>query len=531
MHVFAKLTGVSAGKGFRLSPSAGLWFAKLMAFLIVANVCLFATTPIGFAQSNEPKLEGRQKAFSQNLALLEKKLLALSDYETDRNQTRSKLLKEGLELSQSKELLRQVRMASSLIESGKSADLRKAIEIQKQVLEGLEELYVLLESESQLKSSRNKKQQIRKRIDRVEQLLRQQQSVRDRADETSDFSKLKDDQTEIKKQTSQLKAEIDNEIGEQNPKKKDTGTDAEKNSKAKNGDPSNSDEKSPKSKSSKSPNERISKQLENAIQKMDNVKQHLEQTELVKSQKEMEDAEEELANAKQELEEILRQEREKEIETTLRSLEDIFKLMLQMQLKINTQTIELNANSESISEKAIAAFEIASGQKKVILEADKALLMLNEEGSSYAVPGTLRQLQSDMYSINTRLEESKIDDLTIALQKEVEEGLNDLVAAVQKEQDENEETKKKPNSVPSESGNAIDQRPLLQKIAELKIIRQVQLRINSRHKLYAEKMATGLDDRQAKEISQLTKKISERQKQLEEMTSKLIADERNGPNK
>ena len=50
---------------------------------------------------------------------------------------------------------------------------------------------------------------------------------------------------------------------------------------------------------------------------------------------------EELGKAKEELENILRQEREEEVESTLRSLEERFKLMLQMQLELNSKTVAL----------------------------------------------------------------------------------------------------------------------------------------------------------------------------------------------
>ena len=143
-------------------------------------------------------------------------MLVLSDFESERNQSRSDLLKKGLQLSQTKELLVRVREATRLIESGKSSELRKAIEIQKSVLSDLVSLYSLLESENPQKSAREKQAKVRKRIDLIEQIIRQQRSVRDiaQAESKTDIQQLKTMQENVKRQTSNVLVELNSELVE-----------------------------------------------------------------------------------------------------------------------------------------------------------------------------------------------------------------------------------------------------------------------------------------------------------------------------
>ena len=504
-------------------------------FLICIFVCWMQSSSQAFCQQLELELKARQQVFLNNLTLLEKKLLVLSDFESERNQSRSDLLKKGLQLSQTKELLVRVREATRLIESGKSSELRKAIEIQKSVLSDLVSLYSLLESENPQKSAREKQAKVRKRIDLIEQIIRQQRSVRDiaQAESKTDIQQLKTMQENVKRQTSNVLEELNSElvenqkstIEESSVEKMNSG-DKDKQSESRNTDLEKDNQvgTSEQQGKSKSPDERIVKNLGDATQKMSDVDRELNAKKLAESRVKMEEAEEELGKAKEELENILRQEREEEVESTLRSLEERFKLMLQMQLELNSKTVALFEATKPESERAIESFGIASLQKKGMLEADKALLMLDEEGSSYAVAGTVRQIRSDMQRIKSQLEIAKVDSITLSLQKEVVGGLNDLVAALQAEQEENQ--KENQGATPDAGGASqqVEQRPLLQKIAELKIIRQVQVRLNARHKLYAKKLADDANPDVVNTISALTKELSERQKLLQEMTIKLNSE-------
>lgn len=516
--------------------------------------------PIGDPKAAEQKdkkgqeipLARKQSVLAKRMQELENRLLRLSEFERTRNVKRSELLRKGLKLSQSLELVSRLNKTLQLLEAGNVTDLETAVELQKKVLQDLNSLYDLLESSDGLKASRNQAEKIRRRIHRIEQMIVQQKGIRDRVDSGS-IQPLMAEQKRLAAKVDGLEKEIEKEIDpddsvKSEPKDGNDATDpspgdvpsndprhnedgAPKNSAPKNGTPdeSNTD---PEAMPAPSREMRIVKNLRSARQSMDKaIKLGSKSTSpspqsLEGITESMDSAVEDLAQARDELQEILRQNREEEIESTLRSLEDRFKRMLKMQLTVNDATRKLAAIRGDTGKLRIEAFNLAGEQKKIILEAEKSLLVLAEEGSSRAIPGSLQHAKMDMQEAAGRLETADIDESLFNLQADIATVLEQLVLAIQQEQQEQAQNKSsnQPQGPPSGTGPA--QRPLVQKLAELKIIRQLQQQINDRHLKYAEESRTA-DAAGRDRIGRLTRMLAERQKRLQEITRELI--EGNGP--
>ena len=73
-----------------------------------------------------------------------------------------------------------------------------------------------MESENPQKSAREKQAKVRKRIDLIEQIIRQQRSVRDiaQAESKTDIQQLKTMQENVKRQTSNVLVELNSELVE-----------------------------------------------------------------------------------------------------------------------------------------------------------------------------------------------------------------------------------------------------------------------------------------------------------------------------
>lgn len=245
----------------------------------------------------------------------------------------------------------------------------------------------------------------------------------------------------------------------------------------------------------------------------------LEQQDVEKADLKMEAVEESLGQAITKLKNSLRQNREEEIESTLRAMEERFQRMLQMQLAVNKSTLTIS-KQEDLAQKRIQAFQISTEQEKIIAEADKALLVLQEEGTSRAISGTLHNLKLDMRDIVKLLKDAVITKETLALQAETAAILSELVKSVQQEQADQNQLKRQSAGNGSNQGRVI-QRPLVQKLAELKIIRQLQQRINRRHLNIIEEMKSGsVEDR--KRDADRIQSLAKRQKQLEIMTIEIV---------
>ena len=146
--------------------------------------------------------------------------------------------------------------------------------------------------------------------------------------------------------------------------------------------------------------------------------------------------------------------------------------------------------------------------------------MLSEEGSSRSIPNTLHHVKLDMIEVASQLELSKLDEGAITLQKDIVDVLSELIQAVKREQQDQKNLKKMAQQ--PGGGGQMQQRPLVQKIAELKIIRQLQVRINGRHESYAKNLVAAKNDLDAQKLRKKTKELSVRQQQLEKTTLELI---------
>ena len=201
----------------------------------------------------------------------------------------------------------------------------------------------------------------------------------------------------------------------------------------------------------------------------------------------MQEAEAELAAAKKELEEILRQLREEEVERTLGRLEGRFTNMLEREVKILEQTRALDRiiDADRNVDFEIRCGRLATEQNLVATEADRTLLLLREDGSSIAMPQTVDQMQADMRQAANRLAAARTGTLTIGLEEDIVATLNDLIAAIKEEKESQEKQKRESGPPPSGGGQPGDS-PLVQKIAELRMMKSLQQRIQGRHSRYAD---------------------------------------------
>jgi len=234
-----------------------------------------------------------------------------------------------------------------------------------------------------------------------------------------------------------------------------------------------------------------------------------------------------LEQAKAELEEILRQLREEEIERMLALLESRFTKMYEMQFKVYEDTLRLNqtpADARLEQRFLVATGRLSFAEKKIVIEADKALHLLREEGSSVAFPEAVEQMREDMVMVANRLQETHVDSkITIPLEEDILASLKEIIEALKKAQQEAEEKESEP-SPPPPPGPPQDQ-PLVDKIAELKMVKALQLRVNTRTKRYSrllddEDDIVGLPE--DADLQDAVQKLSEREDRIHTITRDIV---------
>ncbi len=176
------------------------------------------------------------------------------------------------------------------------------------------------------------------------------------------------------------------------------------------------------------------KRVRQAEERMREAKRKLEEAQRRGAAQEQQRAIEELKQAKAALEEILRQLREEEIERTLAMLEGRFRKMLQLQAEVYEGTIGLDRIPDEERDRNLEIESGKLGRKEtgIVAEADKALSLLHEEGSSVAFPESVEQMREDMESVATRLGQAKVGQITQGIEQDIVKSLEEMVAALQR---------------------------------------------------------------------------------------------------
>ncbi|RMF42978.1 MAG: hypothetical protein D6753_06295 [Planctomycetota bacterium] len=273
--------------------------------------------------------------------------------------------------------------------------------------------------------------------------------------------------------------------------------------------------------------QRAMQRLEQARQKMQEAQQELENAQREGAVERQREAEQKLREAVEELEQILRQLREEEIERSLASLEARLRKMLEMQNRVLEETQRLHeiaGEGNADRQVQIRANKLAQEEKQILNEGQRAYLLLREEGSSAAFPEAVEQVNTDVASIVARLERGDVGKLTLVVEQEVVGALEEMIAALVQVQKDNEKKKQQQRSGQPQQGQPGEQ-PLVDKLAELRLIRTLQVRINRR----TESLAEMLDDPndpvgQAKdaEVATELQGLADRQQDIQTVTRDIV---------
>ena len=110
-----------------------------------------------------------------------------------------------------------------------------------------------------------------------------------------------------------------------------------------------------------------------------------------------------------------------------------------------------------------------------------ALLILREDGTAQAMVESLLQARFDMTEVKNRLERTALDAVTLHIVDAVIEALQEMLDAIQMAIDEARERQENAeNQQQSQQGDRVAEESLIQLLAELRMIRSMQRRVNER---------------------------------------------------
>ncbi|MBK8269022.1 MAG: hypothetical protein IPK83_12235 [Planctomycetes bacterium] len=229
-----------------------------------------------------------------------------------------------------------------------------------------------------------------------------------------------------------------------------------------------------------------------------------------------EKAVENLKKAQEDLEDRLDQLRKEQQEELLSALESRFRAMLSRQIECNKVTNRLAdvgpANWKRSDQLELA--DLSQKQRWVGDQANEALFLLTEEGSTVILPTLIEQIRDDGREVADRLAAADAGDAVRVTQADLEAVLRDIIEAIERKQEEMENEEE---SGDQDSGD--QNRPLLPGSAELKLLRACQLRVNKMTQQLQTDRAK--PDASAEEIGKRLKKLAERQDGVAEMAKDM----------
>lgn len=254
-------------------------------------------------------------------------------------------------------------------------------------------------------------------------------------------------------------------------------------------------------------------ELERAREAMERALENLKKNKRQDASDDQDDAVAELQRAKEKLEEILRQLREEEKERFLAMLEARFQRMLAMELLVYDGTVKLSRGSAADqSRQSARGLQLARQQDEIALEATKAVTLLREEGTAVAFPEAVEMMRDDMRQAGKRLERTDVGEITQSIERDIIDALEEMIDALQKEM---EKSKKKDQQQQQQDGQQQDQE-LVDKLAELKMLRTLQLRINNRTRRLGREVEG--EQAEAADVIDQLQDLAERQARVQKAT-------------
>ena len=229
-----------------------------------------------------------------------------------------------------------------------------------------------------------------------------------------------------------------------------------------------------------------------------------------------------MREAAEELERILKQLREEEIERQLAKLESRLREIAARQTKVleSTRSLAATVPEQRDRQTDVESSKLSFEEKKIAADTDRALLLLEEDGTGRAFPEVLSEVRDDMIRVAGRLNQTQIDVITQGLQEDILSALQEMIESLQKEQRKREQEKQQQQQMQMQQ-NQPGEDPLVDSIAELKLIKAQESRIKKSTERYSKVADSSTPDA---DLLQLLNELSERQIRLYRVVRDILKE-------
>jgi hypothetical protein len=266
---------------------------------------------------------------------------------------------------------------------------------------------------------------------------------------------------------------------------------------------------------------RTRQRLEAAEKRMRQAREQLDGAERGEAREAQQRAVEELETARAELEEILRQVREEEVTRLLVQLEARIRGMLKAERGVLADAEKLSAvaAAQAERERQLEAARLSREQGAITVDAAKALTLLRDDGTAAAIPQALEQVHDDSAEAAARLTRGDVGRDTLGLLGDLVVGLEEMLAAIEKAQQAQQADEASPAGG---RASAPGEQPLVDKLSELKMLRSLQLRVNTRTQRLSRLVDAAEEQPGEPELRAVLGRLAERQRAIERATRDIV---------
>jgi hypothetical protein len=451
-------------------------------------------------------LARRFKDFEQALLRLAQRLEASDKPE---NREKAVMLKKAIQLAGERGADAKFDTLVRLLRESKELgleDLQKVLDENKSLAKDIRDIIAILMTDNrdaELKAERERLEALLKQLGTI---IREQKLTRaDTERGKTSAEKLGKSQAQVREATEKLANAMakkgdgksgdsksgDSKSGDSksgDSKSGDSKSGSPKSGSPKSGDPKSGDPKAgdPKQNGDQQQNQQQGRpQVQEATKHQREAEKNIAKKDNPKASNDQDKAIQELEKAKAELEKLLAQLREEEKLRQLAALQQRCERMLQMQIAVRDATVNVYKTIQDYPDKKATrtevqkTFKLSDDEEEIAKEAQKAINLLQAEGSAVAFPEVFLQIQTDMRIVSGRLRKTDVDVVTQTIEQDIIDTLKEMIEALKKQQNAIKNNQNKPGSSQQQDSK------LIELLAELKMIRSLQIRINSRTKVYA----------------------------------------------
>jgi hypothetical protein len=462
-----------------------------------------SSPPPSVKPSSPPPSVAWQSRVESRYREFESLLQRLSDLLRPTDPDRAALLGKALSESRQELIAPQLQEIVKKIERG---ELSEALEDQDQVLESMADLLELLLDENRSNDIKAERQRMQEQLQEAKRLSSEQRQLREKTQQLDEASKQSP--TDLAKEQENL-AQAAQDLAQ-----KMKGSPESQSPPAK-GQPNSDQKPSPDSSSSQAD------KMQAAEQAMRAAKDKLAELQKQDATREQDKAIEQLEKTIEELHQMLEQQREEERQELLARLEARLREIKQIQENVWKGTIDLDRRppSQRTRTDEQRSVQLSRNENQVATGLDQVLAILIEDGTAVAFPETMEQLARDAESVEGSLARFQTGPDIQQIEKDIIDTLDEMIAALDKAKGK----KSKESQSSSPAGGKSGRSPLVEQLAELKMIRSLQLRINERTETLEKKISG--EGEQTDESRKAIEELADRQHRVYEITRDVAGGE------